>query len=92
MNHYKKQDKKFLRQCVSCREIKNKSDLIRITKDYETQSVKINQTGKIQGRSVYICKNYECVEKALKKNRIDVLLKGKSPENIKDELYAVLKN
>lgn len=92
MNQYSKQDKKFLRQCASCRTIKNKSDLIRITKDVETQTVKINQTGEIQGRSVYICKNSECVEKALKKNRIDVLLKGKSPENIKDELYAVLKN
>lgn len=92
MNQYRKKDKKFLRQCSSCREIKSKSELIRITKDFETQVVKINQTGEIQGRSVYICKNSECIEKALKKNRIDVLLKGKSPNNIKDELYAVLKN
>ena len=92
MNQYTKQDKKFLRQCLSCRAIKSKSDLIRITKDFETQSIKINQSGEFQGRSVYICKNSECVEKALKKNKIDVLLKGKSPNDIKDELYAVLKN
>lgn len=86
------QDKKFLRQCASCREIKNKSELIRITKNFETKTVEINQEGKIQGRSVYICKNSQCVENALKKNRIEVLLKGKAPKDIKEELYAVLKN
>lgn len=86
------QDKKFLRQCTSCKEIKDKNELIRITKDFKTQTIEINQEGKIQGRSVYICKNSQCIEKALKKNRIEVLLKGKAPKDIKDELYAVLKN
>ena len=86
------QDKKFLRQCASCRTIKNKTELIRVTKNFETLAIEVNQDSKIQGRSVYICKNSECIEKALKKNRIDVLLKGKSPNDIKDKLYAVLKN
>ena len=31
-------DKKFKRQCASCREIKNKEDLIKITKDFKTIS------------------------------------------------------
>lgn len=85
-------DKKFKRQCASCREIKNKEDLIKITKDFKTNEIKINQENKVQGRSVYLCKNLECIEKAFKKNRIEQLLKSKQPENIKLDVYTVLKN
>lgn len=85
-------DKKFKRQCASCREIKNKEDLIKITKDFKTNEIKVNQENDVQGRSVYLCKNLECVEKAFKKNRIEVLLKSKVPENIKLDVYTVLKN
>ena len=85
-------DKKFKRQCASCREIKNKEDLIKITKDFKTNEIKINQENKVQGRSVYICKNTECIEKAFKKNRIETLLKSKLPENIKLDVYTVLTN
>ncbi len=85
-------DKKFKRQCASCRKIKNKEDLIKITKDFKTSDVKVNQENKVQGRSVYICKNIECIEKAFKKNKIEQLLKSKCPENIKLEVCAVLKN
>ena len=85
-------DKKFKRQCASCREIKNKDDLIKITKDFQTSEIKINQENEIQGRSVYLCKNPECIEKAFKKNKIEVLLKSKHPENLKLDVYTVLKN
>lgn len=85
-------DKKFLRQCASCRAIKQKNELIKITKDHKTENIEINTENKIIGRSVYICKNSQCIEKALKRNRIEALLKGKQPKNIKEELYAVLKN
>lgn len=85
-------DKKFKRQCASCREIKNKEDLIKITKDFKTNEIKVNQENEVQGRSVYLCKNLECVEKAFKKNRIEALLKSKAPENIKLDVYTVLKN
>lgn len=85
-------DKKFKRQCASCREIKNKEDLIKITKNFETNEIQLNQQNEIQGRSVYLCKNEQCIEKAFKKNRIEVLLKSKAPENLKLEVYTVLKN
>lgn len=85
-------DKKFKRQCASCREIKNKEDLIKITKNFKTNEIQLNQQNEIQGRSVYLCKNEQCIEKAFKKNRIEVLLKSKAPENLKLEVYTVLKN
>lgn len=84
-------DKKFLRQCLSCRTIESKENLIRITKDSKTNEIKINYNNKINGRSAYICKNIECLESALKKKKIEHSLKCSLPENVKQELYTVLK-
>ncbi len=87
-----KQNKKFLRQCISCKTFKDKSDLIRITKEYTTGEIKLNNNSSIEGRSVYICKNSECVENAFKKKKIDILLKSESDDNLKETLYILLKN
>lgn len=86
-----KQDRKFLRQCVFCRTYKSKEDLIRITKSQDG-SIKINNNSDVTGRSVYICKNAECVQNALKKKKIEGSLKSNLPESIKEELSTVLKN
>lgn len=82
--------KKFLRQCACCKQYKEKKDLIRLTKDYTTGLIKINNNNKIQGRSVYLCKNIECLEKAIKKKKIEGLLKSNFPEIIKEELANLL--
>lgn len=87
-----KSDKKFLRQCICCKSVKPKEELIRLTKDCKTKEIKINNNMECYGRSVYICKNTECLESALKKRKIESSLKCKLPENIKEELYTVLKN
>ena len=84
-----KQERKFLRQCISCKKYKKKDDLIRITKNNE--GININNISLIQGRSVYICKNEECITNAIKKKKIENILKSKLAENIKEELYTVLK-
>ena len=76
---------------MCCRTFKKKDDLIRLTKDFKTSEIKINTNNEIQGRSVDICKNKDCIEKAFKKNRIEVLLKSKLPEDVKIDLYTVLK-
>ena len=86
-----KQDRKFLRQCVFCRTYKSKEELIRITKSLEG-AIKINNDNEINGRSVYICKNAECIQNALKKKKIENSLKSNLPESIKEELSTVLKN
>ena len=84
--------KKDTRICVSCREEKDKSELIRITKNYETNEAELNNDNHCQGRSVYVCKNQECIAKALKKQKIEYGLKGKISANIKNEIDTVLKN
>ena len=64
-----KEDRKFLRQCSACRSYKEKGELIRITSDYITGQAVINTENKVYGRSVYICKNSECVKKFLKNKK-----------------------
>ena len=87
-----KSEKKFLRQCVCCRKMNSKENLIRITRDYKTEELKINQLSEIQGRSVYICKNNECVQNAIKKKKIEHFLRSNMTVQLKEALNAVLKN
>ena len=86
-----KPERKFLRQCSSCKQYKNNEELIRITKNKNTGEVKINNNLILTGRSVYICKKEECIANAIKKKRIENSLKSNLPENIKEELSTVLK-
>ncbi len=81
-----KDKRKFLRQCISCRTYKEKSELIRITKDFKTGEVKINENTDVYGKSVYICKNSNCIKTAIKKRRIEYLLKSEFSEDTKNEL------
>lgn len=81
---------KFLRQCCACRKFKTKEELVRITRDSETKSVKLNENNEFEGRSVYICKDFECVSNAVKKRKIESSLKISLPDSIKDKLYTVL--
>ncbi len=87
-----KQEKKFLRQCASCREYKKKEELIRLTKDHKTGEVTINNDNSSFGRSIYVCKNEECLKNFIKKKRTEHILKAKLSVNIEEELYTVLKN
>lgn len=61
---------KDTRVCRACGCEKNKSELIRITRDYKDGKYKINQNNEFQGRSLYVCKNEKCIKFAVKKGRI----------------------
>lgn len=54
-----------LRQCIACREMKDKRELIRIVKSPEG-TVSLDFTGKKNGRGAYICKSEACVQKCCK--------------------------
>ena len=63
------------RKCVACGEIKPKSELIKITKEYTSGNVVVMPDSKIFGRSAYLCYNENCINTAFKKNRINKVLK-----------------
>lgn len=70
-----------LRQCVGCREMKPKTELVRIIKTPEDE-VCLDLTGKKNGRGAYICQNPECLSKAKKTNALNRSLKMEIPEEI----------
>lgn len=82
-----KSDKKFKRKCVACGCFKEKSDLIKITKTSNGEVV-LNPTNFEHGRSIYICKNQECVNFAIKKKKINGALKAQIPQEIIDKILV----
>lgn len=78
---------KFKRQCVICREFKDKSELIRFTKDFQTQNIEINEQSEFWGRSAYICKCGDCLDIAIKKQVIEKKLKAKFSQSVQEKLF-----
>lgn len=62
--------KPILRRCISCNEQKEKSQMIRIVKPKE-EELQIDSTGKKNGRGAYICKDEECLNKAIKSKKLE---------------------
>ena len=54
-----------MRMCTACREMKPKRELNRVVKTPEGE-IKLDLTGKLNGRGAYICKSSECLKKARK--------------------------
>jgi predicted RNA-binding protein YlxR (DUF448 family) len=74
-----------MRMCTACREMKPKRELIRVVKTPENE-IKIDLTGKLNGRGAYICGSEECLKKAQK---IGALSRALSFE-VKSEIYERL--
>lgn len=57
-----------LRQCIACRELKPKKEMLRIVKNKEG-TIFLDFSGKAQGRGAYICDDENCIKK-LRKQRL----------------------
>lgn len=57
-----------LRQCIACREAKEKKLMLRVVKTAEG-NVFLDFSGKASGRGAYICDNPDCIAR-LKKNKL----------------------
>ena len=57
------------RKCVGCGKIKDRQELIKITKTND--GIFVNPDNKKFGRSAYLCYNNACIEAAFKKNKIE---------------------
>ena len=73
------------RQCMGCRERKNKRDLIRVVRQTDG-TVSLDFSGKLNGRGAYICPDAECLKKALKSKALDRSLEVTIPEEVYDRL------
>lgn len=79
-----------MRRCVGCMESKPKRQLIRIVS--ADGGLKIDLTGKANGRGVYLCQNAECFVKARKRKAISRNLDIEITEQELDKLFEELAN
>ena len=56
-----------IRTCIACRTAKPKKELIRVVKTNE--DIRLDLTGKLNGRGAYVCNDENCIHK-LKKQRL----------------------
>lgn len=80
-----------MRMCLGCQEMKPKKELIRVVRSPEGD-ISIDMTGKKAGRGAYICKDINCLEKAIKAKRFEKALEVKISEEVYQKLREELKN
>ena len=83
--------KEPLRQCTGCGEMKPKKELVRIVKTPEGE-IRLDSTGKLNGRGGYICRNMQCLEAAQKKKGLNRALKAPVSEEVFTKLKEELKD
>lgn len=74
-----------LRQCVGCHEMKSKKEMLRVLKTAEEEVI-LDITGKMNGRGAYLCKNAECLRKAMKHKGLERSLKMEIEKSIYEKL------
>jgi len=80
--------KKILRKCIYCRKVDDKKEFLRIVK-LKNNNILVDNEYKYFGRSVYICKNINCINGAFLKKKIE---KGLRVSNISQDLKEKLKS
>jgi len=78
------------RKCIGCGTSKNKSDLIRVVRSPENE-ISIDLKGKKSGRGAYICKDEDCLKKAVKAKKFDRSLEVKITDDILETLLCQIK-
>ena len=77
------------RQCVGCREMKDKKSLLRVVRSPEGQ-VSLDFGGKKPGRGAYVCHNVECLRKARKTRALERAFEVTIPPEGDDAMEAEL--
>ena len=80
-----------MRMCTGCMTMFPKKDLIRIVKNDEG-ILSIDLKGKVPGRGAYICKKIECLDKAIKTNRLEKNLEIKISKDTYNALREEIGN
>lgn len=77
-----------LRKCVVSNEQLPKQELVRVVKNKEG-IVKVDLTGKLNGRGAYLKKDKNVIKKAIKTKKLDRHLDIKIPDEIYEELLGL---
>ena len=91
-----------MRKCLGCGEMFPKKELVRVVKAPDPKNeqgevigkgqVSLDLTGKKPGRGAYVCKNIECLEKAIKAKRFERAFQTQIPQEIYDSMMEEMKS
>ena len=74
-----------VRQCVACREKKEKRQLVRVVRSPEGV-ISVDARGKMPGRGAYLCRNAECLRAARKARRLERAFSCRIPDAVYDAM------
>ena len=74
-----------MRQCVGCREMKAKKELVRVVRSPEGE-ISLDFRRKAPGRGAYVCPQAECLRRAIKSRALERGLDCQIPQEIYDQL------
>jgi predicted RNA-binding protein YlxR (DUF448 family) len=69
------------RQCVACGQMRAKRDLVRVVRT-PSGGVQVDLTGKLSGRGAYVCRDPDCVDRALRDRRLAGALDVTVPDDV----------
>lgn len=79
-----------MRQCLGCREMKPKKELIRVVRSPEGE-ISLDFRGKKPGRGCYLCPDMACFTKAKKSRSIERALSSQVGPEVYEALEAQMK-
>ena len=79
-----------MRQCVGCREMKPKKELIRVVRSPEG-TVSLDLKGKLPGRGAYVCPDLECLKRARKSRALERAFSAPLPDEVWQALEDQMK-
>ena len=76
-----------MRQCLGCREMKPKKELIRVVCSPEGE-ISLDFKGKASGRGAYVCPDPKCLKKAIKARALERAFSAQIPPEIYERLES----
>ena len=74
-----------MRQCLGCREMRPKKELVRVVRSPEGE-VSLDFKGKKPGRGAYLCRSAACLKQAVKSRAIARAFSAEIPQEVYDGL------
>ena len=74
-----------MRQCVGCREMKPKPELVRVVRSAEGE-ISVDFRGKAPGRGAYLCPDPACLKRAIRAKALERNLDTAIPQAVYERL------
>lgn len=78
-----------MRQCVGCREMKPKKELIRVVRSPEG-GISLDFRGKAPGRGAYLCHDPACLKRAIRSKALERGFETAIPQEVYDSLVSAM--